>query len=114
MDITQILEVVLPIIIAVLVGWAIREGKRWLDAHLEDRQQQLILAAINMAVLATEQAGFSGGDALKNALDLINKELGRFGITLDTDRLVPLIEAEVMKQFNMATGKKPASLPDQA
>lgn len=100
-DLTPIFENFLPIIIMAILGFAVREARSWMRGQLNNWQRETVAAVVNAAVLAAEQGGLSGSEALRYAMDCTAKELAAYGFTIDADRVAVLIEGEVKKLFNM-------------
>lgn len=99
-DITTLLQIVITLIIAPFIPILATQLKKWLDANLTAKQQQAIVDAARLAVLAVEQAGLRGDEAKEHAVRLADAQLAAQGLSVDWDRLGTVIEALVMDEFN--------------
>ena len=99
-DITSILEVIVLVIIAPLLPLVVAKAKQWVDANVSERRLVIIQEAARIGVLATEQMGLNGEEAKENAIKLAQAVLATYGLTVDLERLVAMIEATVMSELN--------------
>lgn len=97
----QVLLVVLPVLAAAATAWIaqkVREGA----ARLTEHQRKVLLAVVQTAVLAAEQAGAAGyvKDKKAYALEVAQGWLKQQGVKIDLGLLDAAIEAAVLEEFN--------------
>ncbi len=100
MEYTDILTMIIQSIIIPLLILGAREVRKWIDANLNEKQQDLMILMVRTAVLATEQIGLSGAEAKKLAIDMAETELTKQGIIIDANRLGNMIEAALYDEIN--------------
>ena len=100
-----IISAAVPVLLGLLFKW-IGLQKARLDDLLDENIRDIINEAVRIAVMAAEQSGLADliGEQYKGkkefALDVAEKYLAQYGITLDLDVLANLIEAEVWDFLN--------------
>jgi hypothetical protein len=98
-----LLIIALPVVIAAAVQHFRAMARRHYDSLNEERQQWLD-RAVKIAVQVAEQTGFleglAGSEKRDRAIEVAQAFLEERGVTIDLDRLVALIEAEVLTQFS--------------
>ncbi|MBN1312107.1 MAG: hypothetical protein JXB30_11875 [Anaerolineae bacterium] len=107
-----LLVIALPIVIAAGIQH-LRVMTKQLRSQMDQERQQAIDRAVSIAVQLAERAGLVekliSSEKRKHAIELAEEFLAERGVTLDLDKLVTLIEAEVQKQFHSPT--PPADTP---
>jgi hypothetical protein len=99
-DITQLLVLIITVIIAPFVPLALLLARRWINRYISAADQQLIYDSVKRGVLAAEQMGLGGDEAMTYALNITESILRSNGLTADLPYLRELAEAEVFEQFN--------------
>jgi len=101
-----LLAIALPILIAVLIQW-LRLLTARLRSQLDQSKQAAIDHAVTVAVQTAEQTGvweaLKGHEKLTRAAQIAQGFLDEKGIKIDAQRLINLIEAEVLQQFSNPT-----------
>lgn len=115
--IQTVLEAVLALALPVVVGYVatwLRAQRAALLAKLSDREREILLQAVEIAVRAAEQSGLAGyiSDVAESkkrfALEAAERYLANFGLVMDLDVLSDMIESEVRRQFG---GGEVSALP---
>lgn len=107
MQIEQIFEMIQPVLIlllASLVGVLVGYGIRIIRQALSDQQWQMIEHLIAQAVRAAEQYGGNGEEKKRQALEYAERALAERGIHLDVYALDVAIEAAVWQEINRFRG----------
>jgi hypothetical protein len=99
------LQLVLPPLVAVIVGFVIKWVKSKIaaaEAVLDSNTLDIIKKAVSSAVLAAEQVGLADAllDKKDYAINAAQQSLAGWGLAIDIDELDVLIEAAVMEEFN--------------
>lgn len=98
-----LLVITLPIVIAAAVQH-FRAMSQKIYSGIDEIRAQAIQQAIRVAVQAAEQSGVLDGligeEKRKRAIQIAQSFLKERGVSLDLDKIVSLIEAEVLQQFN--------------
>lgn len=101
-----LLIIALPILIAALFQW-VRLLSARLRSQLDENKQSIVDRAITIAVQTAEQVGvwkaLQGPEKLRHAIAVAQGFLDEKGVKIDAERLVNLIEAEVLRQFSNPT-----------
>lgn len=101
-----LLIIALPIAIAAAFQYARLLGAR-VRGQLDENQRVTVDRAVTIAVQAAEQVGIwqklIGPDKREHAIQVAQRFLDERGIKIDIERLVDLIEAEVLRQFSNPT-----------
>lgn len=100
----EFLKIVLPVLATLLAGLAI-QGVRWLEEKIKSERPDIYMTLswlASAAVKSAEQAGAAGliEDKKKYALDLIQKRLVEYGITVDISEIEAEIEKAVFEEIN--------------
>jgi len=105
------LAVVLPVAVGVLAAW-LRARRDEILSHMGEREREMLLQAVDIAVNAAEQSGLAGhirdvgAEKKKFALDTAEAYLRRWGLEIDLNVLAAMIEAEVGRQFGPGGGSR--------
>lgn len=98
-----LLVIALPIVIAAAIQHFRVMTQRYYGT-LSEGQQQALNRAVQIAVQVAEQSGvlegLIGPEKRQRAVEVAQSFLKERGVKIDMNRLVSLIEAEVMTQFN--------------
>jgi hypothetical protein len=105
--INDVLQLIVPLIISGIIGYAAKvlvpAAKAFIEAHADERLRALIDKVVDTAVRGAEAARLraalegSAFDALERAVDAAEDMLLRYGITLDKAEMIAAIMAALHK-----------------
>lgn len=107
--INEIANVLVPLLLSVIFGIIassgpalIKLGVAFINSKLTEHQQAVLYAAVKVGIRAAAAQGFTPENAWKSAkavaVEAAIDYAKRFGLALDEQTLIPLIDAEAAKQ----------------